>query len=219
MKRALDLLLVAIGLTILAPLWGLIALAIKLEDRGPVFYRQKRWGKDGRTFEAYKFRSMRPNADREWGSVKTLRVDPRITRIGRILRRTALDELPQLINILAGDMSFVGPRALPVEVRQIDDLDGDLPDSQLPRFAERSRARPGLTGITQVFAPRDAPRRKKFRYDLLYVRRQGLRLDLRLLFLSCWITICGKWESEDGFRRPGLKRVYGDRWERVTSKK
>jgi lipopolysaccharide/colanic/teichoic acid biosynthesis glycosyltransferase len=121
--------------------------------------------------------------------------DPRITRVGHWLRATAMDELPQLVNILRGDMSFVGPRALrPGEI----EVQGDGRVERLedvPGFERRCGVRPGLTGIAQIFAARDVPRRQKFRYDALYLRRQGLALDLRLIALSFWITFRGSWES------------------------
>jgi lipopolysaccharide/colanic/teichoic acid biosynthesis glycosyltransferase len=171
----------------------LIALAIKLEDGGPVFFTQPRVGLAGVPFRACKFRSMVPNANahvaREAGAH-----DPRITRVGALLRATAMDELPQLWNIFAGDMSFVGPRPLmpgEIEVRG----DGrNVPLDAVPGYAARHSVRPGLTGLTQVFAPRDIRRTHKFRVDLIYVRNASLWLDLRLVALSFWITFRGRWE-------------------------
>lgn len=193
-KRVLDVTLSALGLVVSAPVWGLIALCIKLDDRGPVFYAQDRVGKGGRTFRALKFRSMIPDAEAGVGAVQAGKNDPRVTRMGRLLRATAMDELPQLWNIFRGDMSFVGPRALrPGEV----ETNGDgrhVPMEEIPGYAERHRVRPGLTGIAQVFAPRDLPRRHKFRYDLVYIRRQSLALDMWLILVSFWITFRGKWE-------------------------
>jgi lipopolysaccharide/colanic/teichoic acid biosynthesis glycosyltransferase len=119
--------------------------------------------------------------------------DPRITRVGRILRATAMDELPQLWNIFRGDMSFVGPRALrPGEIETGDRRHVAMED--IAGYAERHSVRPGLTGIAQVFAPRDVPRRYKFKYDKIYVANQSLALDIRLIALSFWITFRGRWE-------------------------
>jgi lipopolysaccharide/colanic/teichoic acid biosynthesis glycosyltransferase len=145
-----------------------------------------------------KFRSMVPDAEAGVGAVQASRADPRVTAVGRFLRATAMDELPQLLNILRGDMSFVGPRALrPGEIEALGN--GDLESLEDVRgFAERARVRPGLTGIAQIYAPRDIPRRLKFRYDLFYIRRQSFWLDVRLVLLSFWITLRGAWES----RRP-----------------
>jgi lipopolysaccharide/colanic/teichoic acid biosynthesis glycosyltransferase len=193
-KRAFDAALSAVGLILSAPLWMLIPAAIKLEDGGPVFFPQARVGLDGRVFMALKFRSMVTDADRRFGPMQARENDPRVTRVGRLLRATAMDELPQLWNILAGDMSFVGPRPLmpgEVEVRG----DGALvPLESIPGYRERHSVRPGLTGLTQVYAPRDIARTAKFRLDRLYMKRAGLWLDLRLIALSFWITALGRWE-------------------------
>lgn len=191
LKRPFDIALASLGLVLSAPLWGLIALAIKLEDGGPVFFRQERWGRGQRPMRVYKFRTMIPTADR---SVQATAEDPRITRVGRVLRATALDEMPQLLNIWTGEMSFVGPRALPMNERQQREAAGDLPDEDIPGFAERLRVRPGLTGIAQIWAPRDVPRRHKFKYDLLYLKRQSFWLDVKLIAVSLWITCRARWE-------------------------
>ena len=194
-KRALDVALSGFGLVASSPVWALLALAIKLEDGGPVFFSQDRAGEGGRAFRAWKFRSMIPDAERHIGAVQAIENDPRITRIGRIMRATAMDELPQLWNIFVGDMSFVGPRALrPGEIEVLGD--GQLEALEdVPGYEHRSRVRPGLTGIAQIYAPRDVPRRNKFRYDRLYVERQSFWLDVRLIATSFWITFRGRWED------------------------
>jgi len=193
-KRLFDLALSCAGLIVSAPIGALIALAVKLEDGGSVFYGQDRVGEGGRLFRALKFRSMIPNAEASTGALQATANDPRVTRVGRVLRATALDELPQLWNIVRGDMSFVGPRALrPGEIETSGDgRHVDMED--IPGYSERHRVRPGLTGIAQVFAPRDIPRRSKFRYDRLYIRRQSFALDMRLIALSFWVTFRGGWE-------------------------
>jgi lipopolysaccharide/colanic/teichoic acid biosynthesis glycosyltransferase len=194
-KRLFDAVLSGAGLLVSAPLWCAIPLAIKLEDGGPVFFPQERVGLDGRVFLALKFRSMRPDAEKLTGPVQATADDPRVTRVGRVLRATAMDELPQLVNILRGDMSFVGPRPLrPGEV----DVRGDgqlISLDQIPGYQERHAVRPGLTGLTQVYAPRDISRTSKFRLDRLYMRRAGFWLDVRLILLSFWITGRGQWEA------------------------
>ncbi len=193
-KRTLDLTLSGVGLIASSPLWALIAVLIKLEDGGPVFYRQQRSGLNGVPFDVRKFRSMIPDAEAQVGAVQATEHDPRVTRIGQLLRATAMDELPQLWNIFRGDMSFTGPRALrpgEIEVAGRGVME-KLED--VPGFDERSSVRPGLTGIAQIYAPRDIERRWKFRYDLLYVRRQSFWLDVRLILLSFWITFRGSWE-------------------------
>ena len=194
MKRAFDIFLSGAGLIGSSPLWLLFATAIKLEDGGPVFFTQERIGLKGTTFEALKFRSMRPDAESGVGAVQAVENDPRVTRVGRFMRATAMDELPQLWNIFRGDMSFVGPRALrPGEVETTGAALVHIED--IPGYATRIAVRPGLTGIAQIYAPRDVPRRQKFRYDRLYVDRQSMWLDLRLILLSFWISFRGTWES------------------------
>ena len=193
-KRLFDASLAAAGLVLSSPLWILIPAAIKLEDGGSIFFPQERVGRGGRVFMALKFRSMRPNAEALTGPVQATENDPRVTRIGRLLRSTAMDELPQLVNILRGDMSFVGPRPLrPGEV----DVRGDgqmIRLDEIPGYHERHGVRPGLTGLTQIYAPRDISRTGKFRLDRLYIRRASFGLDLRLILLSFWITARGSWE-------------------------
>src|SRR6266481_5287462 len=176
------------------PLWALIAILIKLDDGGPVFYGQERVGWGGRRFRGWKFRSMVPDSDRRFGPLPAMVDDARITRVGRLLRATAMDELPQLWNIFLGDMSFVGPRALaPAEI-EVEDSGHVVPLEKIPGYEARHRVRPGLTGITQIYASRDLPRREKFRLDLLYIRKRTFWLDCRLIALSFWITFRGRWE-------------------------
>jgi lipopolysaccharide/colanic/teichoic acid biosynthesis glycosyltransferase len=193
-KRALDVLLSGAGLLASAPVWAVIAAAIKLEDGGPVFYQQDRSGRNGVPFPVWKFRSMIPDAEAATGAIQSGEHDPRVTRVGRLLRMTAMDELPQLWSIFRGDMSFTGPRALrPGEIEALGNGDMELLED-VPGFAARASVLPGLTGIAQIYARRDIPRRHKFKYDLLYVRRQSIWLDVRLILLSFWITARGSWE-------------------------
>ncbi len=211
-KRPLDLLLSSLGLILTMPLWAFVAVAIWAQDHGPVFFRQDRLGRHGRPFRVLKFRSM--VSDPRTVEVQARLNDPRITRIGRVLRRTALDELPQLWNIFIGEMSFVGPRAQPErEIVQVGTEDRELPIREIPGFAVRQLVRPGLTGIAQLFAPREVAHRQKFRYDLIYVEKilqnsaqdrsvfSKLKGDLDLLWLdiglvlrSAWVALRGKWE-------------------------
>lgn len=196
-KRLLDVLLSGTGLIASAPLWLVISGLIKLEDGGPIFFSQERVGEHGRAFLALKFRSMITDAEARVGAIQSGKNDPRVTRVGKVLRATAMDELPQLWNIFRGDMSFVGPRALrpgEIEVNGRGTLER-LED--VPGFEERCAVRPGLTGVAQIYAPRDIIRRHKFRYDRLYIRHRSFWLDLRLIALSFWITFRGAWESRD----------------------
>jgi lipopolysaccharide/colanic/teichoic acid biosynthesis glycosyltransferase len=196
-KRALDLLLSGAGLIASAPLWAIIAAAIKLDSRGPIFYRQARVGEGGREFTVLKFRSMIADAEREVGPLQAGAHDPRVTRVGRVLRATAMDELPQLWNIFAGDMSFVGPRALRPEEIDVTTAGVAVPLSAIPGFTERCTVPPGLTGIAQIYARRDVSRRQKFRFDRLYIQRRSFLLDIRLILLSFWITMRGTWETRE----------------------
>ena len=197
MKRTFDILLAGIGLIVSAPLWPLIAAAIRIDSRGPVFYGQPRVGERGRTFMVLKFRSMIADAERHVGPKQADADDPRITRVGRVLRATAMDELPQLWNIFRGDMSFLGPRALRPEEIDGDAAGAPVPLRAIPGFDERSTVPPGLTGIAQIYAPRDVSRRQKFRFDRLYIRRRSFLLDVRLILLSFWITMRGTWEARE----------------------
>jgi lipopolysaccharide/colanic/teichoic acid biosynthesis glycosyltransferase len=194
-KRLLDIVLSSAGLLASLPVSLAAAAAIRLYDGGPIFYSQERVGQGGRVFHVWKFRSMRPDAEAAIGAVQASPDDPRVTAVGRVLRATAMDELPQLWNILKGEMSFVGPRALrPGEI----EVDGDGREVRLetvPGFRVRCGVPPGLTGVAQIYAPRDVPRRQKFRYDRVYIRRQSLWLDVRLILLSFWISARGTWEA------------------------
>jgi lipopolysaccharide/colanic/teichoic acid biosynthesis glycosyltransferase len=195
-KRTFDAGLAFVGLLLSSPLWILFAAAIKLEDGGPVFFVQDRVGQDGCVFRTLKFRSMHVDAERATGPLQARAGDSRVTHVGRVMRATAMDELPQLWNIFRGDMSFVGPRALrPGEI----ELEGGtpVPLEAVPGYAERILVRPGLTGVAQVYAARDISRRSKFRYDRLYIRRRSFALDVRLILLSFWISFRGTWESRE----------------------
>jgi lipopolysaccharide/colanic/teichoic acid biosynthesis glycosyltransferase len=193
-KRALDVTLSGTGLLLSSPLWAVLATLIKIEDGGPVFFAQDRVGEGGRLFRALKFRSMIPNAEAGVGALQAAERDPRVTRIGRLMRTTAMDELPQLWNIFRGDMSFVGPRALRPGEIETSGNGRHIAMEEIAGYVERHSVRPGLTGIAQIFAPRDVPRRHKFKYDRIYVGKQSFALDVRLILLSFWITFRGRWE-------------------------
>jgi lipopolysaccharide/colanic/teichoic acid biosynthesis glycosyltransferase len=195
LKRPLDVALSFVMMVLSLPVALPIALAIKLEDGGPVFYRQERWGRNGVRFRSYKFRTMVPDSDTRFGITQAAENDSRITRVGRVLRDMGLDELPQVLNIVSGTMSFVGPRSLAVGEIVRDETGNSIDYEQVPGFRERLAVRPGLTGLATIYIPKDVSPRRKFRYDLLYIRRQSFALDLRLLVLSFWISFRGKWET------------------------
>jgi lipopolysaccharide/colanic/teichoic acid biosynthesis glycosyltransferase len=190
LKRLFDLSLSFVGLIGSSPLWLIFSIAIKFEDKGPIFYRQARMGENGKIFNALKFRSMIPDAEKHTGAVWAVEHDPRVTKVGRVLRATAMDELPQLWNIFNGDMSFVGPRAeRPELVEKFSE--------KIKNYHDRFLVRPGLTGIAQVYGKYDTPPQHKLKYDLLYIKNQTFCLDLKLILLSFWITFRGKWESRE----------------------
>ncbi|NWF76499.1 MAG: sugar transferase [Nitrospirae bacterium] len=195
LKRLFDICLSGAGIICSFPLWIIFALAIIIEDGLPVFYLQERVGKGGRIFKAIKFRSMMKDAEKETGPVQAVENDPRVTKIGKILRGTAMDELPQLLNILKGDMSFVGPRALRPKEKEVRGNPDETEIEKIEGYHERLSVRPGLTGMAQVYLPTDALRKEKFQYDLEYIKKQSFFFDLKLILLSFWITFRGKWES------------------------
>jgi lipopolysaccharide/colanic/teichoic acid biosynthesis glycosyltransferase len=195
LKRPLDVALAFLMLVLSAPVSLAVALAIKLEDGGPVFYRQQRWGRFGKRFSVLKFRTMIADADKRFGLRQAVENDQRITRVGRLLRATGLDELPQIVNILRGEMSFVGPRALAVGEMIYDETGKRLDYEQVRGFVERLAARPGLTSLATIYIPKDSPAHRKFRYDTLYIRKQRFLLDVRLIALSFWISFRGRWET------------------------
>jgi sugar transferase (PEP-CTERM system associated) len=188
LKRSVDLVLSVIGLALSLPLVALIALAIKLDSRGPVLFRQERVGQNGRIFVLNKFRSMRADAEDTSGPVWAIPGDPRITRVGKWLRRTRLDELPQFLNVLVGDMSFIGPRPeRPEFVR--------LLQRQLPFYVGRHSLRPGITGWAQVrhqYAASVEDSLEKLKYDLYYVKNLSPLLDLLILLSSVQVILFGR---------------------------
>ncbi len=185
LKRGLDTFGALLGLIFLSPLMLMIAIAIRLESKGPVFYSQVRMGLDGRPFPVIKFRSMRQDAETA-GPGWTVENDPRVTRVGRFLRRTELDELPQLINVLFGQMSLVGPRPeRPMYVQQFRE--------QIPRYMERHREKAGMTGWAQINGLRgDTSIAARTSYDLWYVENWSLWLDIKIILRTVWMVFVRK---------------------------
>ena len=177
-KRAIDVAISALALAALAVPLGLVALAVRLTSRGSVFYRQERMGLDGKSFTIVKFRSMYDNAERETGPVWATADDPRVTPLGRFLRRSNLDEMPQLWNVLRGDMSIVGPRPeRPHFVQQFK--------HRIPQYMLRHKVKAGLTGWAQVNGWRgNTPLEKRIEYDLYYIENWSVRLDLKIMWLT-----------------------------------
>ena len=195
LKRPFDFVVSAFGLLLSAPLWANIALAIKLDDGGPIFYEQERWGRGGRIFRVRKFRTMIADADAKFGARPAQHNDTRITRPGRWLRASGMDELPQLLSICKGDMSLVGPRALAVGEKYRDEQGDDVAYQDVAGFSERLSVRPGLTGLATIYLPKDAHPRERFQVDLQYVRNPSFARDMQLVLTSLWISVRGKWET------------------------
>ncbi|OGX18649.1 MAG: hypothetical protein A3K83_04990 [Omnitrophica WOR_2 bacterium RBG_13_44_8b] len=194
-KRIFDVSFAGLGIVISSPLWLIFSLLIWLEDCGRVFYAQERVGIRGEIFKGLKFRSMKPGAEDGIGPVQAKDNDPRVTKIGRFLRKTAMDELPQLWNILKGDMSFVGPRALRPQETELNGNADIRSVFEIPGFKKRASIKPGLTGAAQVLASRKLSREDKFKYDLWYVDNMDFWLDLKLILKSLLRTFTAKWDT------------------------
>ncbi|MDQ3280381.1 MAG: undecaprenyl-phosphate glucose phosphotransferase [Acidobacteriota bacterium] len=188
-KRAFDLVVASLALIVFAPVMLLIAVAIWIEDRGPIFYRQKRMGLDGKPFEIVKFRSMRVGAESQTGAVWAEKDDPRRTRVGRVIRAWSFDELPQLWNVLVGDMSVIGPRPeRPEFVEQFR--------AEFPHYMLRHKVRAGMTGWAQVHGWRgNTSIRMRIEHDLYYIENWSLLLDLKILFM----TVVRGWRHENAY--------------------
>ena len=186
-KRITDVLFSGIGLIILSPVFVIVAIAIKLDSKGPIFFKQDRVGKDEELFSMYKFRSMVVNAEElkkalenqneMSGPMFKMKKDPRITRVGRFIRKTSIDELPQLVNVIKGDMSLVGPRpSLPKEVEQFE-----------PWMKERLTVQPGITCFWQVMGRNSIPFEEWLKLDVKYVRERNYFLDIKLIFKTFFV--------------------------------
>ena len=186
-KRITDVLFSGIGLIILSPVFVIVAIAIKLDSKGPIFFKQDRVGKDEELFSMYKFRSMVVNAEELKKAIENqnemsgpmfkMKKDPRITRVGRFIRKTSIDELPQLVNVIKGDMSLVGPRpSLPKEVEQFE-----------PWMKERLTVQPGITCFWQVMGRNSIPFEEWMKLDVKYVRERNYFLDIKLIFKTFFV--------------------------------
>ncbi|HEU5141729.1 MAG TPA: sugar transferase [Solirubrobacterales bacterium] len=181
MPRAVDIVISAVALVVLSPVLAIAAVAIRLGSSGPVIYRQRRVGKGGETFELLKLRTMVQGSDPVGVGVAILRDDPRVTRAGRFLRRTSLDEIPNLVNVLRGEMAIVGPRpTIPAQVV-----------SYTPHQRRRHEVRPGLTGWAQVQGRAGIPWEERIELDVEYVERRSAWLDLRILVKTAWLLVTG----------------------------
>jgi lipopolysaccharide/colanic/teichoic acid biosynthesis glycosyltransferase len=187
MPRAADLLIAAVALVVLSPFLLVAAIAIKLGSRGPVVYRQRRVGRDGAEFEMWKLRTMVQGSDPVGVGTVVTREDPRVTAAGRFLRRTSLDEVPNLVNVLRGEMAIVGPR--PTIPAQVDDY--------TPRQSRRHEVLPGITGWAQVQGRAGIPWEERIELDVEYVDRRSFSLDARILVKTLWLVVTGKGLAPD----------------------
>jgi lipopolysaccharide/colanic/teichoic acid biosynthesis glycosyltransferase len=181
MPRALDVLVAALALVVLSPLLALAAIAIRLGGSGPVIYRQRRVGRDGVEFEMLKLRTMVQGSDPVGVGTFVARDDPRVTQVGRILRRTSFDEIPNLVNVLRGEMAIVGPR--PTIPAQVDDY--------TPFQHRRHEVRPGITGWAQVRGRAGVPWEERIELDVWYVDHRSFDLDLRIVARTVWLLVTG----------------------------
>ena len=191
-KRVLDLSLLTISNVLALPLLLIVVIIlsvlIKLEDGGPVLYKQRRVGIGGKIFNLLKFRSMRVNAEQDTGPVLSSRLDNRQTKIGRFMRKRALDEIPQLYNLWRGDMSVVGPRPERPEI--VEEI-----TKTLPEFREREAVRPGLTGMAQIYGKYSSDPAVKLMHDQLYIKRMSPLTDMKIILRSVLRTVLGKWNN------------------------
>ena len=187
LKRVIDVVMAAVGLVLAAPLMLLTALAIRIDSPGPIFYKQERVGENDRLFTLCKFRSMRSDAEKA-GPMWAQSNDNRVTRVGRFIRLTRLDELPQLLNVIRGDMSFVGPRPeRPYFVQQLT--------AQIPFYAERHTVKPGVTGWAQVryrYGSSIEDAMEKLRYDLYFIKHLSIAFDFTIVIDTVKVILCAK---------------------------
>ncbi len=210
-KRAMDIILSALATVIAAPIMLIVAVAIKIEDGGPVFFKQERVTLNNKRFNILKFRSMIVDAEKDGISQPAVDHDPRITKVGRVIRATRVDELPQILNILKGDMSIVGPR--PERVEHVEEY-----TKAIPEFAFRLKAKGGLTGYAQVYGKYNTTPYDKLRLDLMYIENYSLMLDIKLILMT--IRIMLKKESTEGFNeRQEIERLKAEMLERLHAEK
>lgn len=202
-KRLIDIVLSLMGIVIAAPIMIIIAAIIKISDRGNIFYKQERVTEGGRRFYLIKFRSMKMNAEKISGPVLASEQDPRITKVGKVIRATRIDELPQLLNILKGDMSIVGPR--PERPFYVDKFEQEISD-----YKFRTAVKAGLTGLAQVLGKYNTTPEDKVKYDITYIKNYSVVFDLKLIFQT--IKIIFMKESTEGIKEEvGLEKLIRDR--------
>ena len=182
-QRFADIVLSSVALVLSSPIMLITGVLIKLEDGGPIFYKQERMGRYGKEFYVYKLRSMRTDAEK-FGAQWANKEDNRITKIGKFIRKTRIDELPQLVNILKGEMGIIGPRPeRPIFVKEFEEKN--------PGFVQRLAVRPGLTGWAQVNGGYDITPQEKLEYDLYYIKNRSILLDIKIVLLTIKVVLTG----------------------------
>ncbi|MBC8630920.1 sugar transferase [[Eubacterium] tenue] len=184
-KRILDIISSLLGLIIGIPIMLVVAIIIKIEDNGPIFYTQERLGKGEKKFLVYKLRSMRVDAEKYGGAQWAQKNDPRITKIGTFIRKTRIDEIPQLFNILKGDMSLIGPRPERPELTYKF-------NEKIPGFIYRLSIKPGLTGLAQVNGGYDITPEEKLKWDIIYIKNRSIILDISIIFKTIKVVFTGE---------------------------
>ncbi|MBS6023664.1 MAG: exopolysaccharide biosynthesis polyprenyl glycosylphosphotransferase [Paeniclostridium sordellii] len=183
-KRMLDIIASIIGLIIGIPLIAIFGLIVKMEDRGPIFYKQERLGKNLKVFYIYKIRSMRVDAEKIGGAQWAQKDDPRITKTGKFIRKTRIDEIPQLFNILKGDMSLIGPRPERPELTYKF-------EKEIPGFIKRLKVKPGLTGLAQVNGGYEITPNEKLKWDLIYIKNRNIIMDIKIILKTVRVIFTG----------------------------
>ncbi|EQK45227.1 exopolysaccharide biosynthesis polyprenyl glycosylphosphotransferase family protein [[Clostridium] bifermentans ATCC 19299] len=183
-KRVLDIVSSLLGLIIGLPIILIVAVLIKIDDKGPIFYTQERLGKDEKKFLVYKIRSMRVDAEKYGGAQWAQKDDPRVTKIGKFIRKTRIDEIPQLFNILKGDMSLIGPRP------ERPELTYEF-NKEIPGFVDRLHIKPGLTGLAQVNGGYDISPKDKLKWDMIYIKNRSIYIDCIIILKTIRVIFTG----------------------------
>lgn len=184
-KRTFDVIASLIGLIVGIPLIFIFGVLIKLEDNGPIIYKQERLGKDHKKFNVYKLRSMKTDAEKIGGAQWAKKNDDRVTKVGKFIRKTRIDEIPQLFNILKGDMSLIGPRPERPELTYKF-------NKEIPGFVNRLCIKPGLTGLAQVNGGYDISAEEKLKWDMIYIKKRSIFMDINILFKTVGVIFTGE---------------------------
>ena len=196
-KRFIDIILSLVVLIVFMPIWIIVALLIKLTSEGPILFLQERPGLHRKIFKVYKFRTMKPGSENMVKGQEVMKDDDRVTSIGKLLRRTKIDEIPQVLNVLKGEMSLVGPR--PERIASLDEYDDEI--------SKRLNMKPGMTGLAQVSGNIHLDLQDRYRHDIYYVENFNLCLDIKIIFRTIGVVLFG----EDKYVNKGLVKIISDK--------